>query len=372
MQVDISRFKKDCNFYGEISLLLSVKSFNLGEIRARYIASKLNKSNRTGSVERRSPSIGGILTVILKQGKIYVQREISRMKEPRGIDYSNGNFAIASENTVFLFQKGKLSTLNNEWFSYIHTVKFNSNNKLLVSSSGYDCLLEFDLNDFTKTWEWFAWENGFDTGKDPLTGAEFKLTRSEQQAAEYNAKGIPFLLFNDPQNQTLPTARRSAFINTANYSSDEKSILATFFHKGAVYRIDKANGMATLVIDGMKNPHGGSEFSKGLMATSTGSGEIVFKTIEGEQKLFAGNLPGKHEGLEKFEWIQNTILIDNFLIAIDSNRTSFLIVDIQNQRYDLVPYNPDWAVQDLINIENIENTQVLKEELERASKLYLP
>ena len=51
MKIDLSQFQRDHSFYGELNLLLTVKSFDLQAIRKRYLASKKNK--RAGSVERR-------------------------------------------------------------------------------------------------------------------------------------------------------------------------------------------------------------------------------------------------------------------------------------------------------------------------------
>ncbi|MDB2651759.1 hypothetical protein N9Y26_00265 [bacterium] len=32
---------------------------------------------------------------------------------------------------------------------------------------------------------------------------------------------------------------------------------------------------------------------------------------------------------------------------VTSSRTSFIIIDPQNERYDIIPYNLDWAIHDL-------------------------
>ena len=66
MKIDISQFRRDSSFYGELNLLLTVKSFDLQAIRKRYLASK--KNNRVGSVERRKVALGGIVSVSLKNG----------------------------------------------------------------------------------------------------------------------------------------------------------------------------------------------------------------------------------------------------------------------------------------------------------------
>ena len=61
MKIDLSQFKKDHTFYGELNFLLTVKSFDLQAIRKRYLASK--KNNRSGSVERRKVALGGLVSV---------------------------------------------------------------------------------------------------------------------------------------------------------------------------------------------------------------------------------------------------------------------------------------------------------------------
>ena len=48
------------------------------------------------------------------------------------------------------------------------------------------------------------------------------------------------------------------------------------------------------------------------------------------------------------EWLQNSILVDDFIITIDSNRTSFLIFSPDKGLYDLIPYNMDWAIQEMV------------------------
>ena len=46
------------------------------------------------------------------------------------------------------------------------------------------------------------------------------------------------------------------------------------------------------------------------------------------------------------EWLQNS-KINDFIVTIDSDRTSFVIFH-RKQLYDIIPYNDNWAVQDLV------------------------
>jgi len=35
-------------------------------------------------------------------------------------------------------------------------------------------------------------------------------------------------------------------------------------------------------------------------------------------------------------------------VTIDSNRTSFVVFHPEKQLYDIIPYNDNWAVQDMV------------------------
>ena len=106
----------------------------------------------------------------------------------------------SSENRVYILSANAIDTLDHEWFSYIHTVDFSplDPSKLLVSSSGFDSLFEFNIKSKEKTFEWFAWENGFDKGVDPDTGESVYLTRNSVLARQYEANGDNFIEVRDP------------------------------------------------------------------------------------------------------------------------------------------------------------------------------
>ena len=91
-------------------------------IRKRYLASK--KNNRAGSVERRKVALGGLVSVSLKNGQSSEERVLSTLKEPRGIDFHKGQLAISSENKAYVLTD-TIHTIQNDWFSYIHTVEFS-------------------------------------------------------------------------------------------------------------------------------------------------------------------------------------------------------------------------------------------------------
>ncbi len=347
-RIDLNTYKKDSKFYGEIPLLLTIKSFDLQAIRERYIKSRSENKSRAGSTARREVAIGGVTAVTINKGKICHCEVLTKLPEPRGIHFDKGIFAFSSENKVYVVENDQLRTLENKWFSYIHTVDI-CNGNILVSSSGFDAIFEFNLKTFEPIYEWFAWEHGFNIGIDPANGERFILTRNNSEAMAYQTLGQAYMYIDNPARQSLPTAKRAAFINSVVYdTNDENKIIATFFHEGAVYSINKKNGVATKVMDKLKNPHGGMRLNNEYLATSTTGGEVALGKLNRQERFFLNNISGKPEYLAEMEWLQNSKTVKKNLIVIDSNRCAFVIINKEKELYDVIPFDTNWAVQDLV------------------------
>lgn len=347
---DISFFEEDPTLTENIQLIVAVKSFDLQAIRKRYLASR-NRS-KSGSVERRQPAEGGLVLMTIKNGKIIQSEIIAKLIEPRGIDLHRAISAVSSENKIYLFNNQSTAPLiiEHEWLSYIHTVRFNrDSSKLLVSSSGIDSILEFDTKTGEKEWEWNAWENGFNEGENPETGEKHILTRSSADKELY--KNIKVMLIDDPKNQTLPTALRAAFINSAEYESSG-NIIATFFHHGFVLEISKNDSSQNILFDKLSKPHGGMTNGRHKMVTDTGGGRVILGQSGKKVEYLFSHLPGKAKDVRHLEWLQFSRLHGNNIITIDSNRNSFIIIDIKNQKRMTVSFNPNWALQEFQIIEN--------------------
>ena len=330
-------------------MVLTVKSFDLQAIRKRYIESKKRKDGVTGSVKRREPGLGGVVKVKLSQGKVVEEKILLRTIEPRGIALSQDHFAFASDKEVRIFGPEGERNLSYPWLSYIHTIDFSpSSSELLVSSSGFDSIFTFNLESLELNYDWFSWEHGF--AKSQLKSDEGKdifLTRRQEVASELKESGKEVLFLSDPLTQDLPTAKRAAFINSAHYR-DSKSILLSFFHLGQIYQLDLSSMEVHPLISGLKNPHGGRKYGDGVLATSTGDGRVVINDGKNLREFDFKELPGKPEALEGMEWIQNSISHGEVIISLDSNRTSFVIFDPEKKLIDIIPYNDDWAVQDVV------------------------
>jgi len=347
--IDIATFLESHGFYGRVELMLTIKSFDLEAIRERYLASRANKSGRAGSVERRPTATGGIARVVLENGRLTEQEVLCKLQEPRGIDIRGGWLALAAENKVYVLDGERTETIEHPWFSYIHTVAISrGGHHILISSSGFDAIFDWSMVEHAVRHEWFAWDYGFDTAVDPETGEPLKLTRNPLRAKQFEEDGIACRLIQEPEKQVLPTAQRAAFINSVVYDGHDPAYwLATFFHEGAVYRINPVAGVATPLITGLKNPHGGRVYLDGYMATSTASGEIMVLGLQEETRYDFSALPGKPEALQDMEWLQNAIPLGSLVLAIDTNRTAFHIIDPKQGLRDTISFPENWAIQDM-------------------------
>lgn len=353
-KINILDFEWDAAHFKSFEMLLTIKSFDLQAIRKRYIASKKNRSGKAGSVERRPVSIGGIVYAELNPSGTSSFKEMTRMKEPRGIDAMDHKLAVAAEDQVYIFDQGASYQLSHPWFSYIHTVKFSpfDPHKVLIASSGLDIIFEIDYMTKEVSFEWLAWEHGYAVAHDPKTKEEVFLTRDPLKFEDYMQKGHSAKLIDHPEGKVLPTAMRAAFINSIAYDPQNPDvILATFFHEGKVMEINRQNGMSSEVVTGLKNPHGGVKFDESYFATSTASGALIFQNQKERTAYDFQSLSGKPEALGALEWLQNSMPVptqDHTFITIDSNRNQFILVDIHAKKRAHIDYHLDWAVQDMV------------------------
>jgi len=348
INIDLNSYREAPDSFGEMQLLLTVKSFNLQAIRKRYLASR--KRSRSGSIKRREPAQGGLVYLKIRNGRIEQSKILAQYKEARGIDFKKKQLAISSEDEIFIFdiEHETMDRIQHPWLAYIHTVKFNhANNQLLVASSGVDTILEFDLQTRKKTWEWNAWEHGINQGLNPKDGKKHYLTRSVEEAEQLKKAGKNVILINHPQKDKLPTALRAAFINSAEYDHDG-NILLTFFHDGDVKQLDKKSNRLPILISGFEKPHGGMACQAGYLVTDTAGGRVFQQKKETGVSYFFHNLEGKDPRLKALEWLQTSHFHRGNIITIDSNRTSLVAFNPQKELRMMLPYDPNWAVQDFI------------------------
>ena len=55
-----------------------------------------------------------------------------------------------------------------------------------------------------------------------------------------------------------------------------------------------------------------------------------------------------------------TLEIQGCIITIDANRNSFVLIDTVGEQYDIVPFDPSWAIQDIAEIKDTETAVLVK------------
>ncbi len=345
---DLKDFPENPTLLSELNVLFTVKSFDLQAIRNRYLASR--ERSRTGSVERRESAEGGIVRATIANGRIRRQEILAKIVEARGIDMHMDRLAVSSDDKIFVFtpDSSEPEIIENNWFSYIHTVKWNTDNsRLLVTSSGVDTIMELSTDSWEVIWGWNAWEHGINTGQDPRADQPHILTRSASEAETLQRQGKNVLLVTNPQAEPLPTALRAAFINSAEYD-EQGNVIATLFHDGEVLEIRRENDEYTTLIDGLTKPHGGMQFHDGYLVTDTAGGQVICTDNHRTYHYTFDHLPGKPENLENLEWLQTSHYLENVILTVDSNRSALICFDTQKQEKMTIPLDPDWAVQDFV------------------------
>jgi len=363
-KVFLSGFDLNQSFYGEIRILCTVKSFDLKAIRNRYLKSRFRKDGKVGSVERRQPSKGGVVEFVMRNSKVESCNVWAEINEPRGIASSKSRLAIASDQEVYICQGEKVNVIKNDWFSYIHALDFSphSEDHLLIASSGLDCVFEYNLSKNKIINEWYAWDSYKNRSYDSESSSPIYLTRHVEEAKRRTDDGQKVLLISDPKNEYLPTAKRAAFINTVSYNqSDPSRFFATLFHEGKVLDIPFSGLDREVIFENLNTPHGGFDYNDAKIATSTSDGEVYLRRGNQTTVFSFKDLPGKNELMQDKEWLQNSRLINNCIITIDSNRNSFVIFDPENQFYDKIEFNDNWAIQDFVYCSGLNlNLQQLK------------
>ena len=138
--------------------------------------------------------------------------------------------ALATAKSVQLINMdtGEARSCHNPWLNQGHTVEFSPDGKkLLVGSSGFDAVFEFDTESGEVVWEWFAWDQGFDRSK-----LGHYVVRSATRSRMLAAMGHEVLLINDPAKSNSAFLRgKSRPISTAPTTTRPVGSLSLCFIK---------------------------------------------------------------------------------------------------------------------------------------------
>jgi hypothetical protein len=274
--------------------------------------------------------------------------------EPYGVNASGNKMALATAKSVQLINMdtGEARLCHNPWLNQGHTVEFSPDGKkLLVGSSGFDAVFEFDTESGDVLWQWFAWDQGFDRSK-----LGHHVVRSAVRCRALVAMGYEALLVEDPEKYPfgIPTRQKPAHLNSASYDSDGR-ILVTLFHQGAGYVIDRNTGEIKEVISGLSNPHKLSRRKRGgYFISDTKGGKLIFldEKYRPEHEVALAGTPGIVRSPQLSEFLQNTTeLREDLFACIDIHRSSLWLVDVKHRRYRGIKFPAEWSVHDVASVE---------------------
>ena len=273
--------------------------------------------------------------------------------EPYGVDARGNKMALATASSVRLIdmKSGEGRVCQNPWLNQGHTVEFSPDGKrLLVGSSGFDAVFEFDTDSGEVVWEWFAWDHGFDRSK-----LGHYVVRSEAKCKALEAMGHEVLLVDDPGKYEfgIPTRQKPAHLNSASYDSEGR-ILVTLFHQGAGYVVDRKTGDAQEVISGLINPHKLSRRKRGgYFISDTRRGKLIFidENYRRTSEIALAGTPGIERSPQLSEYLQNTTELREELFAcIDIHRSSLWLIDVKRRSYRGIKFPVEWSVHDVASL----------------------
>jgi hypothetical protein len=273
--------------------------------------------------------------------------------EPYGVAVSRNKMALATAKSVQLINldTGEARFCHNSWLNQGHTVQFSPDGKkLLVGSSGFDAVFEFDTTSGEIAWDWFAWDHGFDRSK-----LGHYVVRSAARRQALAAMGHEVLLVDDPKKYKfgIPTRQKPAHLNSACYDSDGR-ILVTLFHQGAGYVIDRNTGQAQEVVSGLSNPHKLSRRARGgYFISDTKGGKLIFldEKYRPDYEISLVGTPGVARSPDLSEFLQNTTeLREDLFACIDIHRSSLWLIDVKRRRYRGINFPVEWSVHDVASV----------------------
>lgn len=270
--------------------------------------------------------------------------------EPYCVDIFGKLIALCGGNYVEIvdMESGVKRSLQHPWLRQAHSVQFSGDGcRLLVSSSGFDAIFEFDVATGQTCWEWFAWDNGF---AESRLGDYYVRTREQGEALA--AQGHKVVVVDDPSQHELgiPTRFCPVHINGAFYDRDE-NVLMTMFQQGAAIHVDKATNKATNIASGLVNPHkfhprnGGGYY---VADTRRGELQLLDDGFQVERRISLGTAPGEVRSASLTEFLQSVSELDDGLFAcVDIHRSTLWLIDVNARRYRGVRFPREWSVHDV-------------------------
>jgi hypothetical protein len=272
--------------------------------------------------------------------------------EPYDVAFSRSSIFVTTGNGVseLDFALKERRTWSCDWFAQIHAIDISSDERrLLVTSSGFDGLLEFDVESQQRRWEWFAFDH-----MNYESTTSYCVTGSEADAIRRKRSGHSAVVVDEPRKwggYGLPTRYR-LHLNDARYSDPDR-ILITMAHLGACFTINRSSASAVPLLTGLQAPHGLVNLpGGGLCVADTRRGRILILGEGGAVKraIYFQGLPGLTDRRrDGFEWIQNVAsMAPNVLF--DGGRDCIWLIDIVRRTYRGIKTPSDWRIHRALTV----------------------
>lgn len=384
-QERLGTFHEDQTLGNGLNLIISVKNINLVKAENQHLNRPRKKMPRVIGVTEARPYHEGLLVALSISEKyneeaLSVENALWTLKyvEVHGVSLRENRFMAVSGGdiiTVYDVETETKRVFRNPWFQHLHTVEFSSDgSRLLTASMGFDSIMEFEVASGRLTWDWNAWDQGFNRS---LLG--HYVVRSQKEAAEIIAKHkaageeIEVIVVDDPTEYAmfgLPTRWRPVGLNAVKYcdmtstgdaiplagqpglvAGDSTAVMATCFHTGDAWVISAPSGTCTTMIGGLFGPHGFSKTDKShavISSTRDGCFYIANESYEIEREVDLEGTPGVVRPEALGEWLQTTKHVTGSIYAgLDIHRSSLWLIDVDKAAYRRIPVPRGWALQDL-------------------------
>jgi hypothetical protein len=366
--IDISLFKYAEDLTNDLEIILIIKGFNQLAITEKIIARKGDRSHGLTAIDNaalRKYSSGVIARLALSSSSITEQHLDSAIwrvdcLEPFDADICNSTFAFATGSEVQIGREmSDVRIIKYDWMSFIHTVEFSEDcSNILISSAGFDTIIECNLETGEAIWEWNAWDHGFNQSATEMKFITRRPKEASVFAKQYGENNV--LYVRNPADlpaEGIATSLSPVRINGASYGMNN-TILATCYHRPELFLIYRDGSFKTVDLE-LKHPHSFQQVrfnGKGrYWVTDSGHGRILilnddFTIIE---SLDFTNLSADEMKRKTFgEWIQTSSLLHlvdrDISISVDTLRSGLHIVDITNKQRKFIKYPQDWTVQTVI------------------------
>jgi hypothetical protein len=158
------------------------------------------------------------------------------------------------EPEIYIFESGEKSgTVTHRWLNYVHSVDLSSPGEFLVAAAGSDLIAEFNFEGNAK-WDWFGPEHGYGMRVD----------------------GLPAFFDRDADYRSIGTSTAEQAMHvTSAINLPNNTVLATLFHQGSLICIDRETGLARIVLDSLRRPHGVHRRDGGFLLSDTLGHRII-------------------------------------------------------------------------------------------------